>query len=144
MAFITSLCIWCVLYLGCAGAANPKGKGGQRKWGLNQIWTHAHDVGHMPELSELVHKPGLDNTVAICATMKDENATDVREWLLYYRCFPFLGLLLLVCDCLPGVTRAALARCCFPTALLLPEALTPEHTLSAWKLISGRVATASV
>ena len=30
--------------------------------------------------------PGWDNSIAICATMKSENVTDVREWLQYYRC----------------------------------------------------------
>ena len=27
-----------------------------------------------------------DNSFAICSIMKDENITDVREWLTYYRC----------------------------------------------------------
>lgn len=27
-----------------------------------------------------------NNSIAVCAAMRDENATDVREWLLYYRC----------------------------------------------------------
>jgi hypothetical protein len=26
------------------------------------------------------------NSIAVCATMKDENVTDVREWLHYYKC----------------------------------------------------------
>jgi hypothetical protein len=27
-----------------------------------------------------------NNSVAVCAAMRQENATDVREWLLYYKC----------------------------------------------------------
>lgn len=30
--------------------------------------------------------PRWSNSIAICAVMRGENATDVREWLGYYRC----------------------------------------------------------
>ena len=30
--------------------------------------------------------PAWSNSLALCAVMKDENITDVREWLQYYRC----------------------------------------------------------
>ena len=42
----------------------------------------------LPKLPE-THSPVSEhwtNSVAICAIMKDENITDVREWLTYYRC----------------------------------------------------------
>lgn len=34
---------------------------------------------HSPE------SPDWSNSIAICAIMRDENATDVMEWLRYYR-----------------------------------------------------------
>ena len=45
-------------------------------------------LSHMPKLPASVAPtaPGWNNTVAVCATMKDENVTDVREWLTYYQC----------------------------------------------------------
>ena len=47
------------------------------KWleGLEPLpWSHGPDA------------PSWDNSVALCATMKDENITDIREWLTYYQC----------------------------------------------------------
>jgi hypothetical protein len=48
----------------------------------------------VPWLSDLPQLParyGPDgrqwgNSIAVCVVMKDENVTDVREWLTYYRC----------------------------------------------------------
>jgi len=45
------------------------------------------------ELAELPRRPpsaepqgsAWRNSVAVCVTIRDENATDVREWLQYYR-----------------------------------------------------------
>lgn len=35
--------------------------------------------------------PNWSNSFALCATMKDENITDVVEWITYYRCDPRPG-----------------------------------------------------
>lgn len=87
MSAVTCFWIWaCLCLSGCIAGA-PARKGPRGKWNLNKIWNHAHELGHLPELEEPVSKEGQDNSVAICATMKDENTTDVREWLLYYRYF---------------------------------------------------------
>lgn len=94
MSVLGAICAWCILYLNLSASAAAAAKGARGKWPLNKIWNHVHEVGHMQELLEPVHKPGQNNSVAICATMKDENATDVREWLLYYRCFPHSGCIL--------------------------------------------------
>eukprot|EP00892_Ulva_mutabilis_P000848 jgi/Ulvmu1/10764/UM068_0054.1 len=85
MSLVGLLWTSALICLGADVSAAAPGKGARGKWGLNQIWNHAHESGHLPELSEPVRKPGQDNSVGICATMKDENSTDVREWLLYYR-----------------------------------------------------------
>ena len=34
--------------------------------------------------------PEWRNSVALCTVMYNENVTDVREWLQYYRCAPAL------------------------------------------------------
>eukprot|EP00892_Ulva_mutabilis_P000948 jgi/Ulvmu1/10854/UM007_0028.1 len=52
------------------------------------LWRRAHVSGDLPLLDDSEHGPNStlwSNSVAICATMKEENSTDVREWLLYYR-----------------------------------------------------------
>eukprot|EP00892_Ulva_mutabilis_P000947 jgi/Ulvmu1/10853/UM007_0027.1 len=54
---------------------------------FTSIWDDTHAAGDLPELASS-HGPNSaqwSNSVAICATMKDENSTDVREWLLYYQ-----------------------------------------------------------
>eukprot|EP00892_Ulva_mutabilis_P007298 jgi/Ulvmu1/4940/UM205_0002.1 len=59
----------------------------QHRWAGNQ-WLRAHEAGHIPEppdLEERVMNPPQNPSVAMCAAMKSENMTDVREWLLYYR-----------------------------------------------------------
>ena len=45
-------------------------------------------VQDMPALPPLhaPDSPTWKDTVAVCAIMRDENITDVREWLQYYRC----------------------------------------------------------
>lgn len=62
--------------------------GAQR--GLFLTWEEAHKTGNLPELDEPVRAPSGDNSVAMCTVMKQENSTDVREWLSYYR-FVFPG-----------------------------------------------------
>ena len=99
MSIMTAFWISALLCLSECVAGAPAGKGPRGKWGLNKIWNHAYELGHLPELSEPVRKPGQESSVAICATMKDENTTDVREWLLYYRCF-FISVICLNKCCL--------------------------------------------
>lgn len=51
-------------------------------------WRTTHGSGHLAELPSETHSPDSplwNNSVAICALMKSENSTDVREWLLYYK-----------------------------------------------------------
>eukprot|EP00892_Ulva_mutabilis_P000850 jgi/Ulvmu1/10766/UM068_0056.1 len=48
-------------------------------------WEETHQAGNLPELEEPVRAPSGDNSVALCTVMKQENSTDVREWLSYYR-----------------------------------------------------------
>lgn len=31
---------------------------------------------------------GWDNSIAVCAIMKQEQVSDVREWLMYHKCAP--------------------------------------------------------
>lgn len=56
---------------------NPWPQSGVRSW-----------LTDMPPLPES-HSPDgghWTNSVAVCAIMKDENITDVVEWLAYYKC----------------------------------------------------------
>jgi hypothetical protein len=54
------------------------------------------DSGTRPWLSGMPlmsgsHSPNSvhwTNSIALCAVMKDENITDIVEWLLYYQCVP--------------------------------------------------------
>jgi hypothetical protein len=49
-------------------------------------WLHSMPVmplNHSPESDE------WSNSIAICAIMRDENVTDVTEWLKYYMCASF-------------------------------------------------------
>lgn len=51
-------------------------------------WRTTHGHGNLEELPSETHGPDgphWNNSVAICALMKAENSTDVREWLLYYK-----------------------------------------------------------
>jgi hypothetical protein len=47
-------------------------------------------MGGLPKLpdSQAPWRPGWGNSVALCTTMRRENVTDVREWLLYHKCVP--------------------------------------------------------
>lgn len=79
------LCSSCVE----AGQTSATGTNGaaRRKWAGNQ-WLRAHEKGHIPELPDLeerIKDPSRKLSVAMCAAMKAENMTDVREWLLYHR-----------------------------------------------------------
>lgn len=49
-------------------------------------WEETHQTGNLPELDEPVRAASGPNSVALCTVMKEENSTDVREWLSYYRC----------------------------------------------------------
>jgi hypothetical protein len=41
-----------------------------------------------PSVDRAPWQPMWNNTLALCATMRQENATDVVEWLSYYKCVP--------------------------------------------------------
>lgn len=56
-------------------------------------FPRAVELSWLEGLQELPASHGPDsrdwtNSFALCATMKDENITDVVEWLTYYRCGP--------------------------------------------------------
>lgn len=53
-----------------------------------QLWYQQHqDGGLAPKPDSLgPDSAAWSNTVAICSLIKDENSTDVREWVIYYRC----------------------------------------------------------
>jgi hypothetical protein len=56
---------------------NPWPEAGTRSW-----------LQGLPPLPKS-HSPNSENwtnSIAICAVMKDENLTDVAEWLTYHRC----------------------------------------------------------
>jgi hypothetical protein len=53
--------------------------------------VHKNDPSAGLSLLPQAHAPWMPmwtNSVAICSTMKDENITDIIEWLHYYRCAP--------------------------------------------------------
>lgn len=81
------LSLLCVMQLGSLTANRATSRHARhiyRNW-----WEYAHAVGDLPALLNSTHGPNStawNNSVAICATMKEENATDVKEWLLYYQC----------------------------------------------------------
>lgn len=95
-----STCFSLVLLLSTfrAPAAGQKWVEGQ----CNGKWRTTHGEGNLPELPSDTHgpdSPHWENSVAICALMKAENSTDVREWLMYYK-FAFRMLLRAVAsDC---------------------------------------------
>lgn len=81
------------------------------------LWEYAHIAGDLPELMSSTHGPNStnwSNSVAICATMKDENATDVREWLLYYQCVVIATVI--CCLAIPSHGECRIARRCTSTS----------------------------
>jgi hypothetical protein len=65
-------------------------------------YTHYLDAKYEGDLHELPAErgpngTGWDNSVAICACIRNENATDVREWILYYKCAPTILAILHAC-----------------------------------------------
>ena len=65
----------------------PDDGGGQGAKNIER-WEHAHADGGIPRKPESQgpDSTAWSNTVGICSMIQDENATDVREWVLYYRC----------------------------------------------------------
>lgn len=53
----------------------------------SQLWEEAHADGGLPPKpkSKGPDSAAWSNSVGVCSLIKDENATDVREWVLYYR-----------------------------------------------------------
>lgn len=51
-------------------------------------YARAHMHGDLTALSakHSPHSSEWTNSVAICAIAKNENTTDIREWVLYHRC----------------------------------------------------------
>ena len=66
------------------GGAGPQGPRFAKDEIANKMerWLEslpAMSEGHSPD------SPQWSNSFAVCAIMRDENITDVREWLRYYR-----------------------------------------------------------
>ena len=51
-------------------------------------WEEAHADGGLPRKPQSQGPDSIawSNTVGVCSMIQDENATDVREWVHYYRC----------------------------------------------------------
>ena len=51
-------------------------------------WEAQHADGGLPRKpnSQGPDSTAWSNTIGVCSMIQDENATDVREWVLYYRC----------------------------------------------------------
>lgn len=127
MSIASYLGLWITAFL-CLSARVQDSGAQAKKWGLDKIWNHAHDQGHLPELSEPIHKSGQDNSVAICATMMDENSTDVREWLLYYRYFlSSTSIVVSMCLYLGFAASWARDQAAAAARLELVRQLTPSH-----------------
>ena len=75
-----------------SGGIHPQGFSGDQSSdtlnALSQEWGSWQ--GHVGAKQERTApwEPAWGNSVAICAVMKQENVTDVREWLQYYRRAP--------------------------------------------------------
>jgi hypothetical protein len=56
-------------------------------------WRQAVREGDVPKLSNVRAPWGTAwrNSLALCSTVRQENATDLREWLMHYRCALLLG-----------------------------------------------------
>lgn len=74
-----------------AGAARKPLRLSKNEWPASGVrpW-----LSNMPPMSSS-HSPKSahwTNSIALCAISKDEEVTDVIEWLLYYQCAPRLAL----------------------------------------------------
>ena len=72
---------------------NPPEKDGQPSKGRrarNEPYILGPDVPALSHSYAPWNPVNWKNTVALCATMRDENVTDVMEWLNYYKCAPQL------------------------------------------------------
>lgn len=75
------------------GPAGPAHSLKGQKEGFTYVWAHMAspdsglDRGDLPLLPESrsPDSPDWNNSVAICAIMKEENPKDLREWLLYHK-----------------------------------------------------------
>jgi hypothetical protein len=54
----------------------------------NGWWENIHRDGDLPALPDerSPDDASWDNGIALCACMREENTTDIREWILYHRC----------------------------------------------------------
>ena len=98
-----SLSLVCVTQLGAHVIRTFASARPQRAY--KSVWEYTHTVGDLAQLESSAHGPNStqwNNSVAICATMKNENATDVREWLLYYK-YVFAVLICLKPACTVGL-----------------------------------------
>jgi hypothetical protein len=59
-----------------------------RAFQRQRAWRQAYREGDLPKLSNRLAPwtRTWTNTIALCSTVRQENTTDLREWLLYYRC----------------------------------------------------------
>jgi hypothetical protein len=62
-------------------------KAGQGHSSNNEIWALRNEgrQGLLSVEDGPWNSDAWSNSIALCATMRQENATDVREWLQYYR-----------------------------------------------------------
>ena len=53
-----------------------------------ELWVQQHADGGLPAKPESLgpDSASWSNSIAICSLIKDEISTDVREWVLYFRC----------------------------------------------------------
>lgn len=58
------------------------------------IWRQAVRDGDVPKLSNWLAPwgPAWRNSIALCSTVRQENTTDLREWLMHYRCVTLTDL----------------------------------------------------
>lgn len=66
---------------------NSRGLMSKGKLSNQQRWMEQHaDGGLAPKPEDAgPDSPVWRNSIAICSMIKDENSTDVREWVMYYR-----------------------------------------------------------
>jgi hypothetical protein len=55
---------------------------------------------HQPRVNQNPQSGEWDNTIAVCAIMKQERLSDIREWLLYHR-YVFLSSSSSAASCVP-------------------------------------------
>jgi hypothetical protein len=81
--------------------SNPWPESGVRSW-----------LTDLPPLPN-TFSPDSDNwsnSIAICAVMKDENITDVMEWIAYHQCVTTVSAFPVACKCDAHITVCLLTK----------------------------------